>query len=508
MRMLLFVATILQIAAVLYCAVLLRRHRRAATAWMFLLGTLLSMLVWRIVVSTGATPSLLFNTSIAIWGSVCAVLAMFFFGREAIRRERAEADRDRLLASERTARGDAERASRIKDDFMATLSHELRTPLAAMLGWCAILRKSDLSRDTARAVDTIERNARTLTRLVDDLLDATRMLSGSLHLELSPTPLDLPVLAAIEGVKPMADAKQLQIRYACTTPVPVVMGDPGRLQQVASNLLVNAVKFSPAGTVIDATIRAEGQQAQVTIADQGIGIDPAFKPHLFQRFSQADRGSARRHGGLGLGLSIVSRLTELHHGEVRAYSDGPGTGATFTVTLPLSTATSAHPPREDVHGHEALANAQASLEGIRAMVVDDEPDVLSAVAGLLKQAGAAVVALDSGAGVADALMRFCPDVVILDLGMAGEDGYALIQRIRRMTPAHGGRVPAIALTAHANTADRVRALAIGFQAHLSKPVHVGQLIATILDLAGRGPDVAPPGSADASAASQGRSTTH
>ena len=208
MRDLLVVAAALQVAAVLYCALLLHRHRNAATAWLCLLGALLSMLVWRIVMTTGATPGLMFNTVIAIWGSVCAVLAMFFFGREIARRERAEGERDRLLASERAARSEAEQASRIKDDFMATLSHELRSPLAAMLGWCAIARRGDLSPDVARAVETIERNARVQTRLVDDLLDATRMQAGSLHLELAPVAIDGPILAAMEGIRPAVEARQ------------------------------------------------------------------------------------------------------------------------------------------------------------------------------------------------------------------------------------------------------------------------------------------------------------
>ena len=342
MRILLIVATALQVAAVGYCTLLLRRHRNASTPWFFLLGALLTMLVWRIVMSTGASPSLFFNTSIAIGGSVCAVLAMFFFGREVARRERAEAERDHLLASERAARSDAERASHIKDDFMATLSHELRTPLAAMLGWCAIARKGKLSADLARAIDTIERNAQVQTRLVDDLLDATRMQAGSLHLELAPVALDVPVLAAIEGVKPAADAKKLRVRYACTTPPPVVIGDPSRLQQIASNLLVNAVKFTAEGKAINVTLASAGQRAELTIADEGIGIDQAFKPNLFQRFRQADSGNARRHGGLGLGLAIVSNLVQLHQGEVHATSDGPGTGATFVVSLPLAKTASRH----------------------------------------------------------------------------------------------------------------------------------------------------------------------
>lgn len=482
MRLLLVVATTLQVAAVVYCSLLLRRHRNAATAWLCLLGAMLSMLVWRIVVSTGVTPSPLFNTSIAIWGSVCAVLAMFFFGREGDRRERAEIERDHLLASERAARSEAERASRIKDDFMATLSHELRSPLAAMLGWCAVARKRELPEELTRAFDTIERNARMQTRLVDDLLDATRMQAGSLHLELSAVALDGPVLSAIEGVKPAAEAKKLQLLYTCTAPAPVVMGDASRLQQIASNLLVNAVKFTPEGQTIRVRLTSVGTHAQLTVADEGIGIEPAFRPHLFQRFRQAEAGNARRHGGVGLGLSIVSSLVHLHRGDVQADSDGPGTGATFTVRIPLTTLAVAASTRPDAIDAVPFDEPHRSLEGVRVIVVDDEADIRSAVAGLLERAGATVNSLESGAAIEDAIAQFRPDVLVLDIGMPGEDGYTLIRRIRRLTAA-GCDIPALSLTAHARDEDRRHAIDTGFQAHLAKPVDVGQLLTTVGRLA-------------------------
>jgi signal transduction histidine kinase/CheY-like chemotaxis protein len=479
MQTLLVIATALQVAAVVYCATLLRRHRNTPAAWLCLLGALVSMLVWRIVMTTGITPGLLFNTTIAIWGSVGAVLAMFFFQREIVRRERAEAERDRLLASERAARTEAERASRVKDDFMATLSHELRSPLAAMLGWCAIARKGELPADVARAIDTIERNARVQTRLVDDLLDATRMQAGSLHLELAPVPLDVPVLAAIEGVRPSAEAKHLTIRYKCADPAPIVIGDSSRLQQIASNLLVNAVKFTAEGKAIDVLLASTGDSVELTVADEGIGIDPAFRPQLFQRFRQADTGNSRRHGGVGLGLSIVSSLVELHHGEVHAKSDGPGAGATFVVRLPLSK-TAVRPP---VDAEDLRKAATPSMAGIRLIVVDDEADVRGAVSGLLQQAGAEVLALESGASIDAAIADFHPHVLVLDIGMPGEDGYALIRRIRRLAKSAGGDTPAISLTAHARDEDRRHAMELGFQAHLAKPVNVAQLLTTISRIA-------------------------
>jgi signal transduction histidine kinase/ActR/RegA family two-component response regulator len=482
MRILLIVATALQVAAVAYCTLLLRRHRNAATPWLCLLGALMTMLVWRVVMATGATPTLTFNTSIAMTGSVCAVLAMFFFGREMVRRERAEAERDHLLGSEHAARLDAERASRIKDDFMATLSHELRTPLSAVLGWCAIAQKEALSAGVARAIDTIERNARVQTRLIDDLLDATRMQAGSLHLELAPVRLDGPVIAAMDGVKPAAERKKLQVRYTCTTPAPVVIGDRSRLQQIASNLLVNAVKFTPEGKAIDVTLASAGEHVELTVSDQGIGIDPAFKPHLFQRFLQADNGTARRHGGLGLGLSIVSSLVQLHQGEVHATSDGLGTGATFVVRLPRSKSDTVT-PQVDTHGVAASAGPDASLNGIRVIVVDDEADVLGAVVGLLERAGATVRGMASGASIDVTIAEFRPDVLVLDIGMPGEDGYTLIRRIRRLPNTDGGDLPAISLTAHAREEDHRHAMEAGFQAHLAKPVNVAMLLTTIHHLA-------------------------
>ncbi len=486
MQLLLYIATSLQVVAIAYCVLLLRRHHIAARAWLWLLGAMISMLVWRVVVTTGVTPGPVFNTVIAIWGSVCVVLAMFFFGREVARREQAETQRDELLSSERAARSDAERASRIKDEFLATLSHELRTPLAAILGWCAILQSGRSTATTERALDVIERNARMQARLVDDLLDATRMQAGSLLLDTAPVALDAPIAAAIEGVRPAADAKQITIRFACTEPAPTVIGDASRLQQVASNLLVNAVKFTPDGRTVRVSLSAVDQEAVLTVADDGIGIDPAFMPQIFQRFRQADSGNARRHGGLGLGLSIVSNLVQLHHGRLTATSQGLGTGATFTVRLPLAD-TPAPAPRVAVGTAVRNSDLDLSLRGVRVVVVDDETDVRTAVAGLLEQSGASVLALESGATITTAIGEFRPDLLVLDIGMPGEDGYTLIRRIRQLPSDEGGALPAISLTAHAREEDRRHALASGFQAHLAKPVQVPLLIAAIRQLTSRSP---------------------
>ena len=482
MRILLLVATGLQVAAIIYCSLLLRRHPIATRAWLWLMGVLLSMLVWRIVLTTGATPGPLFNTSIAISGSVCAVLAMFFFGREVARRQQAEAERDHLLTSERAARSQAEQASRIKDEFMATLSHELRSPLAAVLGWCAMLRKSSLPSEAQRAIDTIERNARIQTRLVDDLLDATRMQSGSLHLENAPVSLDAAVAAAIEDIRPRAEAKRLTVRYECRHPSVVVHGDASRLQQIASNLLVNAVKFTPEGRAVNVSLAIVDASAELVVADEGMGIDADFVPQLFQRFRQADTGNARRHGGLGLGLSIVFNLVQLHGGEIRAHSDGPGKGATFIVRLPIARSSPVLAETAALEA-EAVGPFQA-IQDLRILVVDDEADVRGAVAGLLERAGAIVLALESGATIETALLEFRPDVLVLDISMPGEDGYSLIRRIRELSREHGGQVPAVSLTAHARVEDRQRAIDSGFQAHLPKPLNLPSLVSTIHGIIG------------------------
>jgi CheY-like chemotaxis protein len=272
----------------------------------------------------------------------------------------------------------------------------------------------------------------------------------------------------------------VHIRYTCAQPPPVVIGDASRLQQIASNLLVNAVKFTPESRAIDVALQRVGGHAELIVSDEGIGIEPAFMPLLFQRFRQADTGNARRHGGLGLGLSIVSSLVQLHNGVVHAASDGPGAGATFVVRLPLEISVSpaiASP----IDATSAALESPVSIDGIRVLVVDDEADLRGAVSGLLEQAGAVVLALESGATIDSAIAEFRPDVLVLDVGMPGEDGYTLIRRIRQFSPP-ARRLPAISLTAHARDEDRRHAMDSGFQAHLSKPVDVPLLLSTIRDL--------------------------
>jgi signal transduction histidine kinase/ActR/RegA family two-component response regulator len=477
---LLILAVVLQGCAVAYGVFLLSRRQGAVGAWLFLLGAMLSMFVWRIVVVIPVVPPSYFNPLIAIWGSTCMVAAMFLFGREVARRSRAEAERDALLTSERAARSDAERAIRLKDDFLATLSHELRTPLAAVLGWCAVLRNMfDLRDERERALDTIERNARAQARLIDDLLDVTRLQGGALHLDFDDVPLDAPVRAALQSVQPAADAKSIKVEVHCE-PQSTVRGDAGRIQQIASNLLVNAVKFTPAGGSITVTIRSAGKFAELAVADTGEGIDPAFLPHLFARFRQADSTTTRVHGGLGLGLSIVASLARLHGGDVKADSKGSGHGSTFTVRLPR--AADANRLLAPPSARAIPSGSETLLAGVRVLVVDDEQDVRSALSRLLEQKGASVVALESGTGIEGILATHRPAVLVLDIGMPREDGYTLLRRIRRLPADAGGDVPAISLTAHARDEDRARAFAAGFQRHLPKPIDVTLLVSAIQDI--------------------------
>jgi signal transduction histidine kinase/ActR/RegA family two-component response regulator len=469
----------LQGVAVVYGLLLLSRRRGAFGAWLFLLGAMTSMLVWRVVVLFHVEPPAFFNPLIAIWGSTCMLAAMFLFGREVARRARIEAERDGLLTSERAARSDTERAMRMKDEFLATLSHELRTPLAAILGWCSVLRVAGRKgEDIQRGLDTIERNAHAQARLIDDLLDVTRMQAGTLSLELALLRLDGPVQAALQSVRPAADAKAIAIELHCEEPVPVVNGDSGRLQQVVSNLLVNAVKFTPRHGSVRVSLESDGEHARLVVADTGEGIEPEFLPHLFTRFRQADGTASRRHGGLGLGLSIVSSLVRLHGGEVRAESAGKGKGATLTLTLPLS----AGQPGARTPSLAPAPDAQLSLAQMRVLLVDDQVDIRSAVSSLLERLGARVMTLESGAEIEAAIAELQPHVLVIDISMPGEDGYSLIRRIRRLPAQRGGSIPAISLTAHTREEDRAHALACGFQEHLAKPLDVPLLLATIARL--------------------------
>jgi PAS domain S-box-containing protein len=398
-------------------------------------------------------------------------------------RERAE-----LLARTQAAREEAETANRAKDDFLTTLSHELRTPLNAVFGWAAMLQSGQMDDATrARAIDTIMRNANAQVQLIDDLLDLSRIASGKLRLE--PQPLEpRPVIeAAVDAVRPAALAKGIRLDMGLDPKAGVIIGDPNRLQQVVWNLLSNAVKFTPRGGAVQIHLLERGSHVDIEVRDSGIGIAPDLLPHVFERFRQGDSSSTRLQGGLGLGLTLVKQLVEMHGGTVTAESRGVGQGATFTVRLPLQVArgpATAALPRSWADG-SVPSSAGGRLHGVRVLAVDDDGDGLALIAAILAQAGATVALSRSAAEGFDMLVAEPPDVLISDVEMPGEDGYSLIRRIRALEPALGGRVPAIALTAYGRREDRLRSVDAGFSMHVPKPVDPSELLTLVASLSSR-----------------------
>lgn len=400
-------------------------------------------------------------------------------------RKQAEVERERLLQREKVAREEAETANRIKDEFLATLSHELRTPLNAMLGWTQLLRSRKFNEETtARALETIDRNTKSLAQLIEDILDMSRIVRGKLHLEIRTIDIAPVVVAAVETVLPAATAKNILIESMLAAGVRPIMGDANRLQQVFWNLLANAVKFTPKDGRIEVRLLQLDSQVQIQVADNGQGISSEFLPHVFDRFLQADSTTTREYGGLGLGLSIVRHLVELHGGTVQAESAGLGKGATFTVTLPIRAVDNNLDETGRLQNHkQETAIASPSLEGLRIVVVDDEADARDLLHTVLTQYGAKVVTRASARDTIDAVAQFQPHVLVSDIGMPEEDGYALIHRLRQLPPEQGGQIPAIALTAYARTEDRDRALEAGFQQHIAKPVNPDKLAAVVSELA-------------------------
>ncbi len=407
--------------------------------------------------------------------------------REIRVREWAEEERARLLVLEQAARQQAEEANRMKDEFLATLSHELRTPLNAILGWAQVLRVGKLDpAASTRALETVERNARAQAQLIADLLDVSRIITGKLRLDSKPVELHRIIEAALDSVRPAADAKDLQLSVSLSALGRPVLGDSDRLQQVVWNLLSNAIKFTPRGGQVEVHLREIGQNAVVQVKDTGIGIRSEFLPYVFDRFRQAESTLTRSHGGLGLGLSIVRHLIELHGGTVEVASEGEAQGALFTVKLPL---------RAEIAEGAALEGRAPSTSGVWSLprllsavhvfVVEDEEDTRDLLVTALEQCGADVSAF---ATVADALAAFdktTPGVLVSDIGVPVEDGYSLIRKVRARQPDQGGTVPAVALTAYARPEDRARALDAGFHTHLAKPVDPSELVATVARLAGR-----------------------
>ena len=396
--------------------------------------------------------------------------------------------RAELLDAERRARAEVERISVMKDEFLATLSHELRTPLNAVLGWSGILlSRNKEDNETRRALETIERNARAQAQLIEDLLDMNRIVSGKIRLDVQRIDVAPIVEAALDAMRPSADGKAIVIRKTIDPNAGPVHGDPNRLQQVIWNLLTNAVKFTPKGGKIDVVVERVNSHIEITIHDTGIGIAPDFLPHVFERFRQADASSTRKYGGLGLGLSIVKQLVELHGGSVTVASEGEGKGATFVVSLPVRAFRESEPAsREHPATPRVLrraVDAEISLSGIVVLVVDDEPDARELLREALGDAGAEVVTASSAEEAIATLRSRQPTVIVSDIGMPNRDGYELIREIRALSPAEGGRTPAIALTAFARSEDRTRAMLAGYQVHISKPIEPQELVAAIKSLA-------------------------
>lgn len=408
--------------------------------------------------------------------------------RDITQKKAMEKEREMLLAAERHAREDAQRANRMKDEFLATLSHELRTPLNAIMGWAQMLASGKMSpADMKEAGQIIERNARTQKQLIDDLLDMSRIISGKLRLDIQRVEPISFIEAAIETIQPSADAKGIRIEKMLDPRAGRISGDPARLQQVVWNLLTNAIKFTPKGGRVQLLLQRVNSHLELTVSDTGQGINPEFLSHLFTRFSQADAGTNRKHGGLGLGLAIVKQLVELHGGTVRASSGGEGLGASFMLNLPLLIL-SPDDEEDRVHPRSpaslTLDSTRADLSGLKVLVVDDERDARELIRRLLKQSGADVVTAESADEAISRLNDSAPDVLISDIGMAEVDGYELLRRVRKMQGA-GAKIPAIALTAFARSEDRTRALRVGYIAHVAKPVEPSELLATIAVVAGR-----------------------
>ena len=397
-------------------------------------------------------------------------------------------ERERLLENERAARNEAEQASRLKDEFLAIVSHELRTPLSAILGWSQLLLVPEVAAtELQKGLETICRNARLQTQMIDDLLDMSRIITGKIRLDLQTVDLPQILEKALDSVRPAAMAKGVRIEAMIRPSLPPAKGDPGRLQQILWNLLSNAIRFTPQGGKVQVAAERVGSHLEVTVSDTGEGIDPEFLPYVFDRFRQQDASTTRAHGGLGLGLSIVKNLVELHGGEIRASSAGLGRGSTFVFQLPLSLTYLAEPPASPRGVDAALFEepGDLSLEGLKILVVDDEPDTREILRRLL-ESGGALVLLAASAREALALLREeKPCLLISDIGMPHEDGYWLIQQVRALAPEDGGAIPAVALTALARAEDRLRALRAGFQAHTAKPVETAELIYVAAGLAGR-----------------------
>jgi len=416
------------------------------------------------------------------------ILGAVLVFRDITDRKLVEDERGNLLEREKAARELAEAALRARDEFVAIVSHELRSPLNAILGWASILRGSTSSNEeTDRRLEIIERNARAQVQIIDDLLDISRVMTGKLKLNRRTVEPSEIIESAIDSIRPAADAKSIQLRVQLASSGSVVSGDPSRLQQIVWNLLSNAVKFTPRGGRVTVKLENVGPDLIISVSDSGEGITPEFLPYVFDRFTQATTTTERKYGGLGLGLAIVRHLVELHGGTVHAESPGDEGGATFTVTLPIRMS---QEPLDNLQTttfpHSAIPLSQdIALGGLRVMIIEDNDEMREMTRVMLTQRSAEVRCCASAAEAYEQLQHWQPDIIICDIGMPEEDGYSFIRRVRSLERQNGWNIPAVALTGYARTEDRTRALAAGFQMHVSKPVEATELLLVIASLAGR-----------------------
>lgn len=410
--------------------------------------------------------------------------------QEITERKQAEEERAQLLIREQAARAEAEQANRTKDEFLATLSHELRTPLSAILGWSHLVRTGKLDEpQMSRAFETIERNARSQSQLIDDLLDVSRIITGKLQIEPRAVDLCTVVEAASDAVRPSIAAKDIEFETLLDTEACLVLGDANRLQQIVWNLLSNAIKFTPTGGRVSAEVKRVGERVRISVSDSGTGITSEFLPYIFDRFRQADGSTTRVHGGLGLGLSIVKHLVELHDGGVEVQSAGKDQGATFTVSLPLSSAASSDPietaATAEPESNGLPAGFSKLLKGLRILVVDDEADSRDLVTAILTRCGGKVRCCESVAEALKTFREWKPNLLVSDIGMPNEDGYELIKKLRKLRLKRAREIPVVALTAYATDDDRERTLSAGFQVHVAKPIEPEALVRSIAGAAGR-----------------------
>jgi len=420
-------------------------------------------------------------------GNLVSVLSLVL---DVTDRKLAEKERADLLVRERNARRHAEEADRLKDEFLATLSHELRTPLTSILGWASMIRNGEVEgANAARGIETIERNARSQARLIDDLLDVSRIITGNLRLDLNPLDLAPIVEAAVDALRPTADAKGIGLRMEFAPVACLVRGDANRLRQVIWNLLSNAIKFTPKRGNVTITLDCVESMARLTVSDTGEGISAEFLPYVFDRFRQAEGSISRKQGGLGLGLAVVRHLVELHGGNVSANSEGLNKGSTFQVELPMAQErrdpARAEERRQEMERRRSLGGERVSLDGIHVLLVEDDEDSRKLLSVMLKQHEAEVTTASSAVEAFRLFSEKLPDVLISDIGMPEQDGYELMRRIRELPVEKGGMIPALALTGYATRKDHDLSLSAGYHRHIAKPVEQGELVAAIASLVGR-----------------------